>query len=67
MRRILILLIGMAGISMLSGCGSNTAETQYKQNPRGFMHQVIECENDYATIGQTPRCRRALRLNATLF
>ena len=67
MRRSLGLLIGMIGIALLAGCGGNPAAAQYKQNPRGFMRQVVRCENKYAAIGQTSQCQQALRLNARLF
>lgn len=67
MRRFVALLIGIMTISLLSACGSNPAETQYRQHPRDFMRQVVQCESNYAAIGQTPECRNALQLNARLF
>jgi hypothetical protein len=65
--RIIALLIAGIGLASLAGCGANLAEAQLKHHPRGFMREVVNCESHYAAIGNTARCRQALRLNAKLF
>ncbi len=67
MRFIGLSMIGILGLSLLTGCGGNPAEAQYKHDPRNFMRQVVDCESHYAAIGHTTRCRQALRVNARLF
>lgn len=62
-----ILLPILLALGLLSGCADNSAQTEYKQDPRGFMREVVACQSNYDTIGHTARCRQALRLNASLF
>jgi hypothetical protein len=63
------LLLAVIG-GLLSSCVSSASETvyqAYRRDPRAALREVARCQSNYAVIGQTPRCRAALRVNAELF
>lgn len=62
-----VLLAALSAAALLSGCAGDQAKAEYKHHPRAFMREVVNCESHYRRIGQTRRCRQALRLNASLF
>lgn len=66
MHAVAVVVIG----SLLAGCASSpedVAYRAYRKDPRAALREVAHCQSNYAAIGQTPRCRAALRVNSELF
>jgi hypothetical protein len=51
---------------VLAGCADSTT-TYYHKHPHQLMQEVVACENNGGALANTPRCRKALALNAQLF
>ncbi len=50
----------------LSGCADSTT-AYYHKHPHQLMQEVVACENNGGALANTPRCRKALAINARLF
>ncbi|HQT83842.1 MAG: hypothetical protein B7Z58_01705 [Acidiphilium sp. 37-64-53] len=51
---------------ILSGCADSTT-TYYHKHPHQLMREIVNCENNGGALANTPRCRKALAINAQLF
>ncbi len=59
-----LVLLTAAGI--LTACADPQAQA-YRKHPKSFLQELVYCQNNYATVGNTPQCRAALKVNAQLF
>lgn len=64
MKPLAILLI--LATLLLAGCADSTV-TYYHKHRHALMREVVACENNGGALADTPRCRKALRINNQLF
>lgn len=51
---------------LLSGC-ANAQVQAYRNDTRAYLKELVHCENNYATLKDTPQCRAAFRINEEMF
>jgi hypothetical protein len=56
----------IVAVLSLSGCADSTT-AYYHKHPHQLMQEVVACENNGGALANTPRCRKALAINAQLF
>jgi hypothetical protein len=59
-------LVLLVAAGALVSC-ANPQVQAYHQHPQSFLHELVYCQNNYATVGNTPACRAAFRVNSQLF
>ncbi|MGC9269588.1 EexN family lipoprotein [Acidiphilium sp.] len=59
-----ILLV--SALVLLAGC-ADSVTSYYHKHPHRLMREVVRCENNGGALADTPRCRKALAINAQLF
>jgi hypothetical protein len=62
----LAFIIGSLLILALSGCADSTT-AYFHKHPHRLMREIVTCENNGGALANTPRCRKALAINAQLF
>jgi len=53
-------------MGLLTAC-ANKQVTAYKSDPHEFLKELVYCQNNYAAIGNTPKCQAAFKVNSELF
>jgi hypothetical protein len=66
MKRYVLLVISVAAMGLLTAC-ANQQVTAYKNDPHDFLKELVYCQNNYAAIGNTPKCQAAFKVNSELF
>jgi hypothetical protein len=60
-------LVLLAAAAALVSCASDPQVQAYHEHPKSFLQELVYCQNNYATVGDTPACRAAFRVNSQLF
>ncbi|HTH99736.1 MAG TPA: hypothetical protein VL752_02220 [Acidisoma sp.] len=63
-RNTLFILLGSA--VLLSACADSHA-SEYRNDHKAFLKELIYCENNYASQHNSPACRAAFKVNSELF
>ena len=66
MKQQILRAIAVGAMGMLAAC-ANRQVTAYKNDPHAFLKELVYCQNNYATIGNTPKCQAAFKVNSQLF
>jgi hypothetical protein len=59
-------LIAVAAMGLFTSCADKQV-TAYKNDPQVFLKELVYCQNNYAAIGNTPKCQAAFKVNSELF
>ena len=51
---------------LLSGCANPEVQT-YRKDPQAYLKELVHCENNWATLKDTPQCRAAMQINEEMF
>ena len=66
MNQRVLLIIGLTLMGLLTACADRQADA-YRKDPKGFLKELVYCQNNYAAIGNTPQCKAAFKVNSELF
>jgi hypothetical protein len=66
MNQRVLLMIGLASLGLLTACADQQANA-YRKDPKIFLKELVYCQDNYATVGNTPQCRSAFKVNSELF
>ena len=58
--------LAVAGMGLLTAC-ANQQVSAYKNDPHAFLKELVHCQDNYAAIGNTPKCQAAFKVNSQLF
>jgi hypothetical protein len=66
MKQQIFRVIAVSAVGVLTAC-ANRQVTAYKSDPHAFLKELVYCQNNYAAIGNTPKCQAAFKVNSQLF
>lgn len=65
-RRIVAAATFIAVGLLLSACANPQVQT-YRKDPHAYLKELVYCENNYAALKDTPKCRAAMQINEEMF